>query len=253
MPTVLLADSDRAVLTTLRRALTADGYQVRTAANGGETLAQLEAGEPDLVVLDWTMPDLDGLEIARRIRQESDTPILMLTTRDAVADRVEGLEAGADDYLVKPFTEEDLLARVRTLLRRSDDEAMKPLAYADLYLDPTSRQARRGQRYFNLTPREFDLFQYLLRHPGQALSRELIYQAVWDFDCDATSNALDVYIGYLRNKTEAGGEPRLIHNVRGVGYVLRQNPQPPTVDPTAARRGRKGKRRRSATPGTGGH
>src|SRR5437763_13701237 len=227
MPTILVADDDRTLTDMLRRTLTYEGYHVLTAADGPEALAQAQAHHPDLVVLDWLMPGLDGLEVARRLRTADGTPILMLTARDAVEDRVVGLDSGADDYLVKPFAPAELLARVRALLRRAgapgpaDDT--RPLSYADLWLDPVTRETRRGPRPLTLSPKEFDLLAYLLRHPRRVLPRESILEAVWGYDFPRDDNVLDVYIGYLRAKTEAGGEPRLIQTVRGVGYVLRDS------------------------------
>jgi two-component system response regulator MprA len=188
-------------------------------------LAVAQADRPDLIVLDWLMPGLDGVEVARRIRAAGDTLILMLTARDAVQDRVTGLDSGADDYLVKPFTPAELLARIRALLRRAEVAAArkeKPLAFAGIHLNPVTRETTRGGRAFELTPREFDLLELLLRHPRQVLPREKILEEVWGYDFDGNDNVIEVYIGYLRAKTEAGGEPRLIQTVRGVGYVLRQ-------------------------------
>jgi two-component system response regulator MprA len=225
MTTILIVDDDRKITDMLRRTLAYEGYQVVTAADGHEALAKAQAQRPDLVVLDWLMPGPDGVEVTKRIRETDDTPILMLTARDAVEDRVTGLDGGADDYLVKPFTPAELLARIRALLRRTEaanGRKDKPLAYAGLYLDPVTRETRRGERSFNLTPREFDLLQFLLLHPRQVLLRERILQEVWEYDFDGNGNVLEVYIGYLRAKTEAGGEPRLIHTLRGVGYVLRE-------------------------------
>ncbi len=223
MPTILIADDDRKITDMLRRTLAYEGYQVVTAADGHEALAKAQAQRPDLVVLDWMMPGLDGLEVARRIRSAEATPILMLTARDAVEDRVSGLDSGADDYLVKPFAPAELLARIRALLRRFETtDAEKSLTYADLSLDPATRETRRGDRRFDLSPKEFDLLHYLLRHPRQVLPRERILRAVWGDDFYGDDNVLDVYIGYLRAKTEAGGAPRLIQTVRGVGYVLRE-------------------------------
>src|ERR671933_153571 len=226
MATVLIADDDRKIIDMLRRTLAYEGYHVVTAADGREALAQAQAHRPDIVVLDWLMPGLDGLTVAKRIREADSIPILMLTARDAVEDRVAGLDSGADDYLVKPFAPAELLARVRALLRRAGapgaaNEA-RPLSYADLWLDPVTRQTRRGTRAFPLSPKEFDLLAYLLRHPRRVLSRDSILQAVWGYDFPRDDNVLDVYIGYLRAKTEASGEPRLIQTVRGVGYVLRE-------------------------------
>lgn len=223
MPTILIADDDRKITDMLQRTLAYEGYQVVTAADGHEALAKAQAQRPDLVVLDWMMPGIDGLEVARRIRAAEATPILMLTARDAVEDRVSGLDSGADDYLVKPFAPAELLARIRALLRRFETtDAEKPLTYADLSLDPATRETRRGDRRFDLSPKEFDLLHYLLRHPRQVLPRERILRAVWGDDFYGDDNVLDVYIGYLRAKTEAGGAPRLIQTVRGVGYVLRE-------------------------------
>ncbi len=196
---------------------------METAADGFEAMAKVQAYNPDLIVLDWLMPGIDGIEVARRIRGTNDTPILMLTARDALDDRVSGLDNGADDYMVKPFMPAELLARIRALLRRTDPKSKdKPLAYADLSLDPLTRETRRGERAFSLTPREFDLLQLLLRHPKQVLPRERIIEEVWGFDYDGKDNVLEVYIGYLRAKTEAANEIRLIQTVRGVGYVLRE-------------------------------
>ena len=225
MATILIVDDDRKIADMLRRTLVYEGYHVVTAADGREALATAQAQRPDLVVLDWLMPGLDGLEVARRMREADDTPILMLTARDTVEDRVTGLDSGADDYLVKPFTPAELLARIRALLRRTEsanNKKEKPLSYADLHLDPATRETRRGERVFYLTPREFDLLQQLLLHPRHVLPRERILENVWGYDFGGNDNVLEVYIGYLRAKTEAGGEPRLIQTVRGVGYVLRE-------------------------------
>jgi two-component system response regulator MprA len=225
MATILIVDDDRKITDMLRRTLTYEGYRVATAADGREALAQAQAELPDLVVLDWLMPGPDGLEVAKWLRATSETRILMLTARDAIGDRVEGLDSGADDYLVKPFAPEELLARIRALLRRSDPVTKDgPVAYADLHLDPVTRETRRGSRSFYLTPKEFDLLTYLMRHPRQVLPRDRILQDIWGYDFDGNGNVLEVYIGYLRAKTEADGEPRLIQTVRGVGYVLRENP-----------------------------
>jgi two-component system, OmpR family, response regulator MprA len=224
MVTILIVDDDRKITDMLRRTLAYEGYQVFTAANGHDALAQAQAHRPDLVVLDWLMPGLDGIEVARRLRAADNTLILMLTARDAVEDRVTGLDNGADDYLVKPFTPAELLARIRALLRRSESTSKeRPLSYADLYLDPVTRDIRRGQRAFTLTPKEFDLLHYLLRHPRQVLPRERILEEVWGYDFGGNGNVLEVYVGYLRTKTESEGELRLIHTVRGVGYVLRED------------------------------
>jgi two-component system response regulator MprA len=197
---------------------------VITATNGREALTKIEAKAPDLIVLDWMMPELDGLEMLKHLRAARDqAPILMLTARDAVEDRVEGLDRGADDYLVKPFAPSELLARLRALLRRAKAATLEgPLTYMELYLDPISRETRRGDRSFELTPKEFELLHVLMQYPRQVLVRERILEVVWGYDFGGEDNILEVYIGYLRKKTEAGGEPRLIQTVRGVGYVLRE-------------------------------
>ncbi len=222
MASVLIADDDKKIIDMLRRTLAYEGYHVVTAADGNEALERLQARRPDIVVLDWLMPGLDGLTVARRIREADTTPVLMLTARDAIEDRVEGLDSGADDYLVKPFAPAELLARLRALLRRSEGVASeRALSYADLSLDPVTRETRRGNRQFSLSPKEFDLLAYLLKYPRQVLARERILLDVWGYDFGGDGNVLEVYIRYLRTKTEAGGEPRLIHTVRGVGYVLR--------------------------------
>ena len=224
MARVLIVDDDPKLLKMLQRTLSYEGFHVFSAANGNEALAQVQAHRPDVVVLDWLMPGVDGLGVIQRLRAAGDnTLILMLTARDAVEHRVEGLEIGADDYLVKPFAPAELLARIHALLRRPavniTDQA---LVYADLYLDPVTRETRRGDRAFELTTKEFDLLRYLIRHPRQVLLREQILQEVWGYDFGGDDNVLEVYVGYLRKKTEAGGEPRLIQTVRGVGYVLRE-------------------------------
>ncbi len=223
MTTILVVDDDRKITDMLRRTLIYEGYRVVTAANGEEALTKAQAERPDLVILDWLMPKLNGIETAKALRTTDATPILMLTARDAVEQRVEGLDSGVDDYLVKPFAPEELLARIRALLRRSEaGDKDKPMSYADLSLDPLTRETRRGDRSFNLTPKEFDLLMYLLRRPRQVMARDRILQDVWGYDFDGNGNVLEVYIGYLRNKTEANGEPRLVQTVRGVGYVLRE-------------------------------
>ena len=224
MATVLIVDDDQKLLKMLRRTLSYEGFDVVTATDGHEALAQVDAHRPDVIVLDWLMPGLDGIGVMERLRAMHDeTMILMLTARDAIKDRVEGLESGADDYLVKPFAPAELLARVHALLRRSAvAEKEQPLSYADLALDPTTRETRRGDRPFELTPTEFDLLHYLMRHPRQVLRREQILEEVWGYDFGGDDNVLEVYVGYLRKKMELAGEPRLIQTVRGVGYVLRE-------------------------------
>lgn len=208
----------------LRRTLTYEGFRVLTATDGNEALAEVQARRPDVVILDWLMPGLDGIGVLTRLRASDDkTLVLMLTARDTVENRVEGLETGADDYLVKPFAPSELLARIHALMRRPsvtiDDE---PMAYVGLYLNPSTRETRRNERSFELTSKEYDLLRYLLRHPRQVLLREQILQEVWGYDFGGDDNILEVYVGYLRKKTEAGGEARLIHTVRSVGYVLRE-------------------------------
>jgi two-component system response regulator MprA len=219
-------DDDRSLRRAIRRSLELEGYEVEVAEDGVQALAIFDedgAEEPDLVVLDILMPNLDGLTACRAIRAKSRLPILMLTARHAVDERVEGLEAGADDYLAKPFAVVELIARVRALLRRSTfDEDI--LGYADLELDRGGRRARRGDRQLDLTRIEFSLLELLMSHPRKVLSRETIFDSVWGYDLAYASNSLEVYIGALRRKSEAGGEARLIHTVRGVGYVLREEP-----------------------------
>jgi two-component system, OmpR family, response regulator MprA len=220
---LLVVDDDPALSRTLRRALVIEGYDVECAADGGEALHKLADGQFDAVVLDVAMPRLDGLAVCRRMRERRDrTPVLMLTARDAVGDRVSGLDAGADDYLVKPFALDELNARVRALLRRAapDIEEIERLAYRDLELDLSNHRARRGHRALELTRTEQRLLELLLRNPDQVLPRDMIYERVWGHDISATSNSLDVYVGYLRRKTEEDGESRLIHTVRGVGFML---------------------------------
>jgi two-component system response regulator MprA len=220
---VLLVDDDAGVLRAIERALVIHGFEVQTSSDGSDALRMLAARAPDVVVLDVSMPDVDGLEVCRRLRAAGDpTPVLMLTARVAVGDRVAGLDAGADDYLVKPFALEELLARLRALLRRAGPTRVNAmLRYGDLTLDTGTRRVTRGDRPIELTRTEFALLHLLLRHPGQVLTREVISADVWGYDFGPASNSLDVYIGYLRRKTEAPGEARLIQTVRGVGYVLR--------------------------------
>ncbi len=221
---VLVVDDDPAVSGALNRALRLEGYDVSLAGDGPIALEQIAVRPPDAVVLDIGLPTLDDLEVCRRLRAAGDdTPVLMLTARDAVNDRVQGLDAGADDYLVKPFALAELLARLRALLRRRpEDTSEEVLAFDDLRLDPVTREAKRGDRPFSLTRIEYDLLELLLRHPRQVLTRELILDRVWGYTFDSGTNSLAVYIGYLRRKTELEGEPRLIHTARGVGYVLRE-------------------------------
>jgi two-component system response regulator MprA len=223
---LLVVDDEPAVRDSLRRALTLEGYDVDVVTNGDDALARIRSyGEPDAVVLDLLMPGLDGLEVCRRLRRsQSSVPVLMLTAMDDVSDRVAGLDAGADDYLVKPFALEELFARVRALLRRSMNGSSEILRMGDLVLDPAAHEVRRGGgEPIELTRTEFALLELFLLNPRRVLTRSVIFDRVWGYDFGFGSNSLDVYIGYLRRKTETGGRPRLIHTVRGVGYVLRES------------------------------
>ena len=223
---ILVIDDERAVRESLRRALELEGYEIELAADGEEALARFGLESPvDAAILDVLMPGIDGLEVCRRLRANGNrVPVLMLTARAEVDSRVAGLDAGADDYLAKPFALAELLARVRALLRRSDngEEASDTLRFADLELDPGTREVRRAGRPFELTRTEFSLLELFLRNPRQVLTRSIIFERVWGYDFGPTSNSLDVYIGYLRRKTEESGGSRLIHTVRGVGYALRE-------------------------------
>ena len=225
-PRVLVVDDDKAVRESLRRSLEFNGYDVALASDGAEALAAISGSAPDVVVMDVMMPRLDGLEATRALRKAgNDVPILVLTARDAVGDRVEGLDAGADDYLTKPFALQELLARLRALLRRvvpHEDAPDEILTFADLSLDVATREVRRGDRLVELTRTEFTLLEMFLRRPRRVLERSFILEEVWGYDFPTTANSLEVYVGYVRRKTEAAGEPRLIHTVRGVGYVLKQ-------------------------------
>ena len=228
-PHVLVVEDDRAVRDSLRRSLEFNGYQVSLAEDGAQALAGIAQIAPDAVVMDVMMPRLDGLETTRALRAVGNkVPILMLTARDAVDERVDGLDAGADDYLTKPFALDELLARLRALLRRTapsgEGEPDEVLAFADLSMDLASREVRRGDRAMELTRTEFTLLELFLRRPKRVLDRSFILEEVWGFDFPTTANSLEVYVGYLRRKTEAEGESRLIHTVRGVGYVLRETP-----------------------------
>jgi two-component system, OmpR family, response regulator MprA len=219
---ILVVDDERAVRESLRRALTLEGYEVDLAVDGEDALESVRRAEPDALILDVLMPVLDGLEVSRRLRRSgSRVPILMLTARDAVENRVEGLDAGADDYLTKPFALEELLARMRALLRRTTG-GEEVLRFADIELDPTTRQVTRGGEPIELTRTEFALLELFMLNPRQVLTRSVIFERVWGYDFGYASNSLDVYIGYLRRKTEAGDKPRLIQTVRGVGYALRE-------------------------------
>ncbi|MGB2876331.1 MAG: response regulator transcription factor [Gaiellaceae bacterium] len=221
---ILVVDDERAVRDSLRRALELEGYEIELAADGNEALYRLESEtQPDAVVLDVLMPGVDGLEVCRTLRRSgSRVPVLMLTARTQVEDRVEGLDAGADDYVTKPFALEELLARLRALLRRTADGSGEALRFADLELDPGTREVKRGDELIELTRTEFSLLELFMLNPRQVLTRSVIFERVWGYDFGYGSNSLDVYIGYLRRKTEAGGKPRLIQTMRGVGYALRE-------------------------------
>jgi two-component system response regulator MprA len=226
---VLLVDDDRALREAVGRALRIEGYSVLLAADGREALDLLAANQIDLLILDLGMPVMGGIEVCRRVRVSGDrVSVLMLTARDSVSDRVTGLDAGADDYLVKPFALDELLARVRAGMRRREPSVPEPaeaeLAFEDLRMDLERHRVHRGERLLQLTRTEYLLLEVLMRNPGRVLSRQLLFERIWGADLADSSKALDVYISYLRRKTEAGGEPRLVHTVRGVGYVLREEP-----------------------------
>jgi two-component system, OmpR family, response regulator MprA len=226
-PRVLVVDDDKAVRESLRRSLEFNGYDVSLASDGAEALAGIAASDPDVVVMDVMMPRLDGLEATKALRKAgNDLPILVLTARDAVGDRVEGLDAGADDYLTKPFALQELLARLRALLRRAvprEDDLDETIGFSDLTMDIATREVKRGGRLIELTRTEFTLLEMFLRRPRRVLERSFILEEVWGYDFPTTANSLEVYVGYLRRKTEAEGESRLIHTVRGVGYVLKES------------------------------
>jgi two-component system response regulator MprA len=222
---ILVVDDERAVRESLQRALELEGYEIELAADGREALARLENGDtqPDAVILDVLMPVIDGLEVCRRLRREGNrVPVLMLTARDEIENRVAGLDAGADDYVAKPFALEELVARIRALLRRTTGSSDDVLRFADLELDPGTREVRRNGDPIELTRTEFALLELFMTNPRQVLTRSIIFERVWGYDFGFASNSLDVYIGYLRRKTEAGDKPRLIQTVRGVGYALRE-------------------------------
>ena len=221
-PHVLVVDDDAKIAAALRRALIYEGYQVEVAPDGQIALTRARERMPDLAILDIMMPGIDGLEVTRRLRAEGDVPILLLTAKDGTADRVKGLDSGADDYLVKPFAYEELLARVRALLRRRAPRARRTLRYADVVMDLATREVRRSEELIPTTAKEFDLLQHFMRNPGQVLRREQLLDAVWGFDFGASSNVVDVYVGYVRQKLEQGGRPRLLQTVRGVGYILKE-------------------------------
>ena len=219
---ILVIEDDEEILQLMQRALVFDGYKVLLAADGqlGLDIAQKE--KPDLIILDLMLPGIDGMEVCNRLRQFTKSPIMMVTARDKTSERVSGLDAGADDYLVKPFEIEELLARVRALLRRTVEDRPEILSVADLTLDNQTRRAARASRVIDLTAKEFNLLDLFMRHPNQVLTREVIFAKVWDYNFGGESNVLDVYIRYLRKKLEADGEPRLIFTIRGVGYVMRK-------------------------------
>jgi two-component system response regulator MprA len=221
---IMVVDDERPVRESLRRALELEGYDIDHAEGGGEALEKLEGeSQPDALVLDVLMPGIDGLEVCRRLRREGNQlPVLMLTARAEIENRVAGLDAGADDYLTKPFALEELLARLRALLRRAGQDGREVLRFADLELDPGTREVRRGGEQIELTRTEFSLLELFMLNPRQVLTRSIIFERVWGYDFGFASNSLDVYIGYLRRKTEVCGRPRLIQTVRGVGYALRE-------------------------------
>jgi two-component system response regulator MprA len=227
---IMVVDDDRSVRESLRRSLEFNGYEVAVANDGVEALARINQIGPDAMIVDVMMPRLDGIETTRALRAAgNDVPILVLTARDAVSDRVDGLDAGADDYLAKPFALEELLARVRAMLRRrttglGEGDGDGPLVFADLTMDPVTREVHRGERSITLTRTEWSLLELFMRRPKRVLDRAFILEEVWGYDLPTTANSLEVYVGYVRRKTEAEGEPRLLHTVRGVGYVLRETP-----------------------------
>ena len=225
MPTVLIVDDDLKLLKMLQRTLTYEGLNALTATNGQEALAAIHTHKPEVVILDWMMPKVSGLDVVRQLRsEENQTMVLMLTARDAVENRVEGLESGADDYLVKPFAPAELVARVHAMLRRSNSTRDKQaVSFANLNLDPSTREVKRGEAQLILTLTEFELLHYFLRHPRQVLERRQILTNVWGYDFGGDNNVLEVYVGYLRKKMEVNNQPRLIHTVRGVGYILRED------------------------------
>ena len=219
---ILVVDDDPEIVSFVKRGLAYEGYKVDTAADGFEALAKARESEPDLVVLDVMMPEIDGIEVSKRLREGSDVPILMLTAKGTIPDKVAGFESGADDYLVKPFAFDELLARVRALLRRRQPREGEILRFSDLSLNTATREVKRGNDAIELTAQEFDLLELFARHPRQVLKRDLIYERVWGYNFEGESNVIEVYVRYLRSKLEAGGKPRLIHTIRGVGYVLKE-------------------------------
>jgi two-component system response regulator MprA len=219
---ILIVEDEEKITDFLRRGLVYESYRVDVAHDGQSGLALARENPPDLVILDWMLPGMDGLEVCRRLRSGGPVPILLLTARDSVADRVLGLDAGADDYLIKPFDFDELLARIRALLRRAQPQSPEILKFADLSLDTGTRQAFRGERAIDLTAKEYELLELFMRNPRQVLTRDVIFDRVWGYDFGGESNIIEVYVRYLRQKLETGNEPRLLHTVRGVGYVLRE-------------------------------
>lgn len=220
---VLVIEDDEQILKFLKRGLAYEGYEVDTAMDGPSSLAIARDNPPDLVVLDLMLPGMDGLEVCRRLRAGGPVPILILTAKDTVTDRIQGLDMGADDYMVKPFELDELLARIRALLRRAQPAQPQILRFVDLTLDTGARQAKRGERVISLTAKEYELLELFMRNPRQVLDRETIFDRVWGYDFGGASNIIEVYVRYLRQKLEEGGAPRLIHTVRGMGYVLRES------------------------------
>jgi len=219
---ILIVDDDPEIINFVRTGLVYEGYTVDTAVNGADALARAREQTPDLAILDVMMPGLSGLDVAARLRQVGNVPILMLTAKGTTADKVAGFESGADDYLVKPFDFEELLARIRALIRRNQPSDSEVLHYSDLSLNTSTREVQRAGHDISLTPQEFDLLVLFMRNPRQVLKRDLIYERVWGYDFEGESNVIEVYVRYLRNKLEAGGRPRLIHTIRGVGYVMKE-------------------------------
>jgi two-component system response regulator MprA len=220
---ILVVEDNHGIADTLRRGLIFEGYRATVVYDGETALASARDQPPDLVVLDWMLPGMDGLEVCKRLRAASDVPILMLTAKDSIPDRVQGLDAGADDYLVKPFAFDELLARIRALLRRMGPSQAEVLRFADLELDTGVHQARRNGEAIELTAKEYELLELFMRNPRQVLTRDVIFDRIWGYDFGGESNIIEVYVRYLRRKIEAEGLPRLIHTVRGVGYVLRED------------------------------
>jgi two-component system response regulator MprA len=219
---ILVIEDETRIADLLRRGLTYEGFRVSVAGDGHSGLAMARDDPPDLVILDWMLPGLDGLEVCKRLRAAGPVPIIMLTAKESVPDRVAGLNAGADDYMVKPFAFDELLARIRAQLRRNRPQATEILHFADLTMNTATREVTRGGRKLELTTKEYDLLELFLRHPRQVLTRDVIFDRIWSYDFGGESNIIEVYVRYLRQKTEANGEPRLIQTIRGVGYALRE-------------------------------